>query len=481
MANPEHQKWLEEGVKPWNKLQEREPFTPDLRGIILVGADLKVANLVGADLSCANLIGVNLSGAILFGAILRNTNLSAANISGADLRNANLSAADLSGAILSGANLSGANLSRTCLRGADLSGANLDSSDHDETKLVSANLKDAILNNASLIGTNLADAKVWKAILYPENKFPKQYLREKPSVHSIGEFLEIIRKIKHWQNLDANTNEEVLIYFRGEPKYGWPLTPSVMREHFDKHESEMLLELVSRRPEEFNGIPSAFSQLVLARHHYLNTRILDVTKNPLVALFNACEGDEDDEKTYKHDSGRLHIFAVPRSMVKPFNSDTVSIIANFAKLTKREQDLLLGKIGENQGDGKLITYAETMNRLYQFVRQEKPYFKDRLDPRDLYRVFVVEPQHSPERLRAQSGAFLVSAFHKRFERDEIRKVNDRIPVYAHYKLSIPWKKKPDILKDLRLMDITHERLFPGLDSSAAAITARHNGQSRNSS
>ena len=165
-------------------------------------------------------------------------------------------------------------------------------------------------------------------------------------------------------------------------------------------------------------------------------------------------------------------------MVKPFNSDTVSIIANFAKMSKPEQDLLLGKTGEEQEDGKAAPYPETMDRLYQFVRQEKPYFKDRLDPRDLYRVFVVEPQQSPERLRAQSGAFLMSAFHKRFERDEIRKVNDRIPVYAHYKLSIPSGKKCNLLKDLRLMNITKETLFPGLDSAAQAITTQYDPRPR---
>lgn len=424
MADPKHVEWLLDGVNSWNERQEQEPFTPDLGGV----------NLVGADLSGAN----------------------------------------LSGAILVGANLSGA-----CLCGANLSGAKLDSSDRDETKLVSANLRDANLINASMIGTNLTDAKLWKAVLYAEDRSPKQYPKKKPPVESIGDFLDIIRDIKNRYEKPTNPDGEVLIYFRGEPKCSWPLTPSVMRGDLSKHEAEMLVDLVTQRPDEFNGITSASAQWVLARHHYLRTRFLDVTKNPLVALFNACGGDEDDKNKYMNRSGRLHIFAVPRSMVKPFNSDTVSIIANFAKLSKDEQDLLLGKKAAQQEDGKLASYPETMNRLYQFVRQEKPYFKDRLEPQDLYRVFVVEPQHSPERLRAQSGAFLVSAFHKRFERDKIREKNDRIPVYAHYKLSIPSGKKSDLLKDLQLMNITHETLFPGLDSSAAAITARYSPQSSN--
>ena len=57
--------------------------------------------------------------------------------------------------------------------------------------------------------------------------------------------------------------------------------------------------------------------------------------------------------------GRIHVFAVPRSLVKPFNSDTVSVITNFASLRRSEQNLLLGKteeetkgdIGPSYGEG----------------------------------------------------------------------------------------------------------------------------------
>ena len=93
---------------------------------------------------------------------------------------------------------------------------------------------------------------------------------------------------------------------------------------------------------------------------------------------------------------------------------------NFAKLFEGKQALLLGKIGSNRDE-----YHEAMGRLYHFIHEEKPYFKIRIDPRDFFRVFVVEPQQSFERIRAQSGAFLISAFHERFERDEIRKIQRR--------------------------------------------------------
>ena len=158
--------------------------------------------------------------------------------------------------------------------------------------------------------------------------------------------------------------------------------------------------------------------------------------------------------------------------VKPFNDDVISIIGNVAKLFRLQQDALLGK------RRSLLDYKfrssndqpEAERILYKLIRQEEPYSEDRIDPRDLYQVFIVEPQLSSERIRAQAGAFLVSAFHERFERDEILRWNEEIPVYAHYKLTLPKECKGDFIKELQLLDVTRETLFPSLDSSAASVT-----------
>ena len=252
------------------------------------------------------------------------------------------------------------------------------------------------------------------------------------------------------------------------------MRPSVMRNRLYAFESEMLTELIARRPDEFNAMTSALAQWVLARHHGLPTRFLDVTKNPLVALFHACE----ERKT---EDGCIHVFAASKGLIKPFNSDTVSVISNFARLSQHDQEAFLTKLDCSCHADRLSSsdYKEAKRRLYQLIRQEKPYFEERIDPRDLYRVFVIEPQQSSERIRAQSGAFLISAFHKRFERDKILKCNDDIPVYAHYQLTIPADTKDTILKDLELLNVTRETLFPGLDSSAKAVTdayrVRNNG------
>ena len=78
-----------------------------------------------------------------------------------------------------------------------------------------------------------------------------------------------------------------------------------------------------------------------------------------------------------------------------------------------------------------------------------------------------------ERIRAQSGAFLISVFHERFERSEILQLDADIPVYDHYTLTVPSENKQYLLNDLRLLNITRESLFPGLDEAAKAITQRY--------
>ena len=173
----------------------------------------------------------------------------------------------------------------------------------------------------------------------------------------------------------------------------------------------------------------------------------------------------------------MHIFAVPRSLVKPFSSDVVSILANFAKLPCSDQNLLLGWTGEDiakREPKEELThdYRAGMRRLYHLIRQEKPFFEERIDPRDFYRVFVVEPQQAFARIRAQSGAFLISAFHERFETREILEWNTNIPVYGHATLRVPKSAKVRTLDELRLLNITRETLYPGLDEAAKAVTRK---------
>ena len=459
MANQEHINLLLDGVESWNRQREKEDFEPDLVGENIYEEFEKAGKLNNdgyIPLSNINLRRANLSGAWFHG--LKSVNNSA------DLRDA-----DLRDAVLINTSLMFARLDRAKLCKADLSEALMYKANLENANLSSATLKGTNFALANLTGAELSLSQPWQAKLYPyygEEPNPCKKNSHDGRVDCVASLIEICKTLK------AHNNNEVL-YFRGERDTNWKLKPSVMRctkkgkYSLRSKESEMLLQLMSRRPEDFNETTSALAQLVLAQHHELKTRLLDVTRNPLVALFCACKKAQVD--------GQLHVFSVPKNLVKPYNSDTVSIIANFCKLSRLEQKVLLGWRAKDIEECETnpeneIRYDNLMGRLYHLIRQEKPNFKELIDPRDFFRVIIVEPQQLFPRIRAQSGAFLISAFHERFEQSEVHKLNAETPLYQHLTFNIPKENKKNIKNELRLLNVTRETLFPGLDASAEAIT-----------
>ena len=491
MASPKHIEWLLEGVESWNERREREHFCPDLAGVDiyeefrkagkidndgnlpLCRINLNRANLTktrfscdstggGADLRCSNLSFANLEDSQL-----ANSRFDGAILNGATLDRANLLAAKLQAAEMSNVRLQQTDLFQADLTDADLTLGYLRDADFDCATLVNADL-----TTSNLTGARFAWSRPWQARLYEET----QAANKNQLCMGVGKSIECVSDLIGVCSAIQAEHPDSVLYFRGEHTDSWELRPSVMRKtqrggfNWRTKEGEMLLDVTSRRPGDFSDTTSALAQWVLAQHHGLKTRLLDVTRNPLVALFASC-GSECEH-------GRLHVFSVPRNLIKSFNSDTISIIANFSKLSSAEQDLLLGWAGEDiskrDPDTPLeYTYEHAMRRLYHLIRQEKPHFEERIDPRDLYRVFIVEPQQSFERIRVQSGAFLISAFHERFERSEVLKCNAGIPIYDYGKLVVPKEKKERILEELRLLNCTRETLFPGLDEAARAVTERH--------
>lgn len=469
MANQQHVKWLLEGREAWNTRchdQYSELYGTD---VDLSGSDIRELFVEHLDLPHSTptplarhlLYGVNFAGATLWNTDFTEANLNGANLTSSNLIHANFSDAKLEEADLTDAQLWSANLTRADLRRAKLNNAQLW-----EANLTGANLIDADLTGVDLNGTDL-----WKATLYYNIgsviRLPEQYDNISNTINSVAELLDTIKQLRR---LYDNAETDVLFYFRGENQNGWQLRPSVMRNDSPiSAESRMLIDLVSQRPEDFSERGSAIAQWVLAQHHGLKTRFLDITRNPLVALFHACAQTENNTSTLE--DGCVHIFGTPPLLIKPFSSDTISVITNFAKLPRYDQNALMGKTRMHLPHDS--SYGAAMHNLCQMIRAEKPYFTSRIDPRDFYRVFVVEPQQSSERIRAQSGAFLASAAHERFERDEVLKWNEGIPVYAHYTLNIPSENKAEIMEELRLLNITRQTLFPGLDSTATAITERY--------
>ena len=340
-------------------------------------------------------------------------------------------------------------------------------------------------------------------------------------------------KIKHVSGLlkwiKGRPADKQLRYYRGLSNCTYDLIPSIMQEkNRCGDEGEMLRDLMTRQPDEFSKYPSALDRWMLAQHHGLCTRFLDISVNPLVGLFFACGGANADvpdaggsKKEEDDTNGLLYVFETTRDRVKPYDSDSVSIVANFARLRRNEQEEILETTRDFLSEphrkafingerdimhrtcgrdvSEVRAYADHLEcfrkkneasgrysdvgRLWTLIKPEKPYFdKDLIDPRDLFRIFVVQPRLLFPRVRAQSGAFLVSARHKRFDferldsdrtRDHDRNSKYRLDEYDvpynYYRLTVKAGCKESIREELKSLNISEETLFPEFDKSAKAI------------
>ena len=78
------------------------------------------------------------------------------------------------------------------------------------------------------------------------------------------------------------------ILYRGHTNANYFNIPTVFRNHTEK-ESLLFNEFERKFPTELSNCRSTVEKLLFMQHYGLETRILDVTESPLVALYFACQ------------------------------------------------------------------------------------------------------------------------------------------------------------------------------------------------
>ncbi|NDI98358.1 FRG domain-containing protein [Flavobacterium sp. LaA7.5] len=268
------------------------------------------------------------------------------------------------------------------------------------------------------------------------------------AIKSIATFITELQKIPRRGNFE--------FYFRGHSDEEYLLLPGIYRnERLIHNEHNLFKEFILRTPSDFLNEKSALEKLVKMQHYGLPTRILDITINPLVALFFACyeKGKKD---------GKVIVFKIPKKDVKYYDSDTVSIIANIAKRDKSFSIESISKLKtEDFNDETQIAY------LLHEIKEEKSYFQPIIDAKDIERVVAVKVKQSNSRIIKQSGAFLIFGINgiktKPAETPENWIVNLDL---KGVDFRIDNNSKDNILKELDILGINESTLFPELDNQA---------------
>lgn len=256
-----------------------------------------------------------------------------------------------------------------------------------------------------------------------------------------------------------------VVSYRGHPNEAYLLRPSIFRTPGNRENEHILLrELIAAHPEDFTADASALELLVRMQHYSLPTRLLDVTFNPLVALYFACEPAKKrvlvprtGKRTSVEANGEVITFAVASRRVRYFDSDTVSVLANLARLKAS----LKTKIDTSLDQGDFNTDLP-VRRLLHFIRQEQSGFEPEIVPEHLDQVLLVKPKQNNRRILAQAGAFFLFGL-----TEELQETNSfGITVE---RTTVAAGAKADIRRDLDKLGINEKTLFPEIERAASYL------------
>lgn len=275
---------------------------------------------------------------------------------------------------------------------------------------------------------------------------------EKLRIGSVRTLLDILDKLN-----DDSYDENVSIFYRGHSSSKFELKPSIYRnKELIKNENRLFKDIIARSPSDFKECNSTFEKLVKMQHYSLPTRLLDITSNPLVALFFACK----DEKQMNED-GELYRFEIKEDDLKYYDSDTVSVVSNIAR---RSHDFSIQAI-KGLANSTFNKNDEIQYLLHE-IRSEKPHFSAVIDSKHIEMVFCVKPKLDNPRIIRQEGAFFIFGISD--YKTQCAKFDF---IYESYIISKSEKQK--IVNQLEALGINESTLFPDIDHVARHLKEKY--------
>ena len=314
------------------------------------------------------------------------------------------------------------------------------------------------LRASGLVNRNVRD--------WPKNSsLGRQPAESRSQISRVGTVAGFIKKV-----LTEINSKDAEVFYRGHSdRRKYKLEPSLFRK--DNHgnysylhnEHILYRELIVSNAEDFESDHYTLDRLVRMQHYSLPTRLLDITSNPLIALYFACKSKYGVLKNGKHEEeveGEVIVFAVPSERIKYFDSDKASCLSNLARLPKAEKDA----IDFSVASGSDFNSQLSIRRLTHFIREEKPFFEPRIVPAHLKEIVCVKSKKNNARIHSQSGAFLL------FGLDAVLDESGSEDIMV---TRISVSNKAEILEELDRLNINESTVFPYIESSAKYVANRY--------
>lgn len=264
---------------------------------------------------------------------------------------------------------------------------------------------------------------------------------EDSNITSVSEFLLWVKEIKE---SDDEINEGISFsldadsfFYRGQSRMCWDLKPSVLRENNYEIENAFLKKATLKLWNEVSSLSTYLEKMVYFQHYGLPTRLMDLTSNPLVALYMAC----NDDNSYSFDG------AVYCSNSRESRNDKV------AELTAKY-------VFEYE-------YQKWVTNFQNYIAKEGVRIEEFTRP-----VFILPPINNP-RIEAQNGAFVMAPLFDIVKDEGCAIVNqrgiDEMDFFNSKRAVIRANKKMAILRELSYLGIDSGSLYKDISEKIKAI------------
>lgn len=303
--------------------------------------------------------------------------------------------------------------------------------------------------------------------------------------------------------LDDYLSNSVDIYFRGVGQPIYPEQAGIFRVSNGKYETKMFKDIVIRYPNVFNKF-NTIESLTHMQHFELKTRLLDITTNPLVALYMAVNKIYTND-VLQNDYGEVIVYFAEQDSVKYYDSFKVLINAKLVFLSQEEKDSLFNLIEKAINVDKINVVEKVLwnnecfsekiirelnnhiekcddirravsayYKLLSVIRMDYPAFLNKISLEGLIKAYIVNVGYINERISAQSGGFIIFGLDKEYL-TQTRK--EPTGIYSNrilkYLPRIIIKNKKKVFLELNAMGINDSTMLPDIEHATKFINKKY--------